>query len=85
MFDARVKVKHNPSLNDVLYKDPCLPTKLYDLLLAFRAKPIALTGEIEKTFLQIVVHESHMDLLRSLWFKKLFNCELTETQTYRFT
>ena len=48
-------------------------------------KPIALTGDIEKTFLQIVVHENHRDLLRCLWFKNLYNCEPTEIQVYRFT
>ena len=37
--------------------------RLYDLLLAFQAKPIALTGDIEKTFLQIVAHEYQKDLL----------------------
>ena len=85
VFDAIVKEKHNLRLNDILYKDPCLLPKLYDLLLAFRAKPIALTADIEKAFLQIFVHGHHRDLLRCLWFKNLFNCEPTEIQAYRFT
>ena len=42
VFDANVKVEDNPSLNDILYKGPYLLPKLYDLLLAFRAKPITL-------------------------------------------
>ena len=63
MFDASVKVKDNPSLNDVLCKGPCLLPNLYDLLLAFQAKPIALSRDIEKAFLQIVVHENQRDLL----------------------
>ena len=49
-----------------LYKGPCLLPKLYDLLLAFRAKPIAPTGDIEKVFLQIVVYKYHRDLLHWL-------------------
>ena len=69
VFDPSVKVKDNPSLNDILYKGPCLLPKLYDLLLVFRVKPIALTG----------------DILHCLWFKNLFNCEPTEIQAYRFT
>ena len=85
VFDASVTVEDNPSLNDILYKGPFLLPKLYDLLLAFRAKPIALTGDIEKAFLQIVVHKNHRELLRCLWFKNLFNCEPTEFQAYRFT
>ena len=56
VFDANVKVEDNRRLNDMLYKDSCLQTKLYDLLLAFRAKPGAPTGDIEKAFLQIVFH-----------------------------
>ena len=35
VFDASVKVKDNPSLNDILYKGSCLLLKLYNLLLAF--------------------------------------------------
>ena len=68
-----------------MYKDPCLLPKLYDLLLAFRAKPIPLTGDREKAFLQIFFYEHHRDLLRCLWFKNLFNCEPTKIQAYRFT
>ena len=60
-FDANVKVKDNHTLNDIFYKGPCLPPKLYDLL-AFWMKLIALTGDIEKEFLQIIVQVNHMDL-----------------------
>ena len=83
MFDASVKVEDNISLNGLLYKGPCLLPKLYDLLLAFRAKLIALTGDIEKAFLQIVVHGNHSNLLRCLWFKNLISCEPSEIQAYR--
>ena len=75
----------NCSLNDILNKDPCLQPKLYYTLLAFRAKLIALTGDIEKAFLQIVVHENQRDVIRCLWFKNLFNCEHTKIEVYRFT
>ena len=36
VFDASVKVEDNPSLNDILYKGPCLLPKLYYLLSAFQ-------------------------------------------------
>ena len=36
VFDASVKVEDNPSLNDILYKGPCLLPKLYYFLSAFR-------------------------------------------------
>ena len=49
------------------------------------SKPIAPTEDIEKAFLQIIVHEIHCDLLRCLWFKHLLNSEATKFQAYRFT
>ena len=81
VFDASVKEKDNPSLNNILYKGHNLLPRLYDLFLVFRAKPVALTGDIEK----IVVHENHRDLFRFLWFKSLFNCEPIEIKAYCFT
>ena len=35
VFDASAKYKDTISLNDVLYKGPCLNTNLYSLLLKF--------------------------------------------------
>ena len=61
-----VKVKGNPSLDIFYYNGPCLLMKLYDLLVAFRAKPLALKGDRKGIFLQIVVHENHRDLLHCL-------------------
>ena len=45
------------SLNDVLYKGPCLNADLYSLLLKFRVHPIVLTADIEKAYLQININE----------------------------
>ena len=59
-------VKGNPSLDIFYYNGPCLLMKLYDLLVAFRAKPIALKGDRKGIFLQIVVRENHRDLLHCL-------------------
>ena len=39
----------------------------------FRAYIIAITGDIEKTYLYISVYEKDRDILRFLWFKDLFN------------
>ena len=73
------------SLNDILYKGPCLNPELYNLLLQFRVYPIAITGDIEKAYLQISVDEKDRDLLRFSWFKNLFNEHQVELCTYRFT
>lgn len=45
---------------------------------------MALTGDMEKEILQLVVHKSHRDLLRYLWFEHLFNSKIPEIQAYLF-
>ena len=47
VFDASTKGKNGISLNDCLYKGPCLNPMLSDL---FRAHPIAITADVEKAF-----------------------------------
>ena len=85
VFDASAKVDStSPSLNEILYKGPCLNPLLYELLLTFRVHPIAITADIEKAYLQIVVNERHRDYLRFLWYKDVF-AEMPEIVKYRFT
>ena len=48
VFHASVKYKGTSSLNEVLYKGPCLNADLYSLLLKFRIYPIAVTSDKEK-------------------------------------
>ena len=57
VFDASAKYKDTMSLNDVLYKGPCLNADLYSLLLKFRVHPKVLTADIEKAYLQININE----------------------------
>ena len=45
VFDASAKSRENGSLNDVLYKGPCLTPLLYDVLLRFRIHPVAFASE----------------------------------------
>ena len=86
VFAASAKSnKDNVSLYEILYKGPCMLPALYNLLLKFRMKPIAITADIEKAYLQIRVNECHRDLLRFLWYKNLFSTEPTKMQRYRFT
>ena len=59
------------SLNDVLYKRPCLNADLYSLLLKFRVHPIVLTVDIEKVYLRININKEHKDYLRFLWYRNL--------------
>ena len=71
VFDASAKYKDTVSLNDVLYKGPCLNADLYSLLLKFRVHPIVLTADIEKAYLHINIDEEHRDYLRFLWYRNL--------------
>ena len=82
VFDASAKYKGTSSLNEVLYKGPCLNAELYSLLLKFRIYPIAITTDIERACLQISIDEEHKDILRILWYS-----DLTEEiiSKYRFT
>ena len=82
VFDASAKYKDSMSLNDVLYKGPCLNADLYSFLLKFRVHPIVLTADIEKAYLQININEEHRDYLRFLWYRNLKEESIIR---YRFT
>ena len=73
VFDASAKMSDQVSLNDVLYKGPCLTPLLFNMLLRFRVFPVAIIGDIEKAYLQISVAEKHRDFLRCVWYKDVFN------------
>ena len=57
------------SLNDRLETGGNYMPLLFEILIRFRTKPIALTADIEKAFLQIGINESDRDSLRFLWFE----------------
>ena len=82
VFDACAKYKGTSSLNEVLYKGPCLNADLYSLLFKFRIYPIVITADIEKAYLQISINEEHRDSVRFLW-----NSDFSEEiiSKYRFT
>ena len=73
VFDASAKMSDQVSLNDVLYKGPCLTPLLFNMLLRFRVFPVAIIGDIEKAYLQISVAEKHRDFLRCVWYKDVSN------------
>ena len=82
VFDASAKYKDTMSLNDVLYKGPCLNADLYSLLLKFRVHPIVLTADIEKAYLQININKEHIDYLKFLWYRNLREESIVR---YKFT
>ena len=68
MYDASAK-SDGPSLNDCLHAGPKFDQKIFDLLLRFRVHKIAVTADIEKTFLMISMKEEDRDVLRFLWVR----------------
>ena len=71
VFDASAK-GNGPSLNDCLYKGPCLNPLLYDMLIRFRCYNIALTADIEKAFLQVGIVPEDRNYLRFLWYDDVY-------------
>ena len=67
VYDASAKNK-GPSLNECLYKGPCLNALLYDIFFRFRVHNYGLIADIEKAYLQISVVHEHRNYLRFLWF-----------------
>ena len=73
VVDASAKSSDGISLNDCLHKGPNLTPLLYDILIRFRTKSIALTADIAKAFLMISIAEPDRDYLRFLWFDDIFS------------
>ena len=80
VFDESSK-SSGPSLNECLYAGPNLLTKIFDILLRFRTKRIALVSDMKQAFLYIAVHEDHANYLRSLWVN---HKDSEEIVIYRF-
>ena len=72
VFDASSRPSSDsPSLNECLYSGPALTPTIFNVLLRFREKRIALVGDIEKAFLSVGVAEEDRDVLRFLWVDSL--------------
>lgn len=83
VYDASAKAD-GPSLNDCLHAGPSLHRKIFEILVRFRAYPVALASDIEKAFLMIQVAKSDQDVLRFLWFKDI-HADVPELQILKFT
>ena len=83
VYDASAANSTGISLNSCLYPGPCLLKTVAEILIRFRANPIALIADIEKAFLMIAVHKNDRDVLRFLWYQDVNETDL-EQVTYRF-
>lgn len=67
VFDASAKGYNGVSLNDCLETGPCLLPSLVDIIMRFRRWRIAITADITKAFLQVLVDSQDRDVHRFLW------------------
>ena len=68
VFDASAKFgSDKKSLNSALFCGPNLMNELPQVLLRFRAKPIAVTSDIKDMFLRIRLQEQDKPFHRFLW------------------
>ena len=73
VLDPSIAAKHEGlALNECLQQGPNFLPDLFGVMLRFRLGRFALTGDFEKAFLQIRVHESDRDVLRFLWGDSVF-------------
>ena len=70
VFDVSAKPSEDsPSLNECLETGPPLQNLLWNVLVRNRLKPVALTADIKKAFLQVRIRPEDRDALRFHWIK----------------
>ncbi|XP_018396856.1 PREDICTED: uncharacterized protein LOC108775073 [Cyphomyrmex costatus] len=69
VFDASAKTSTGISLNEVLMTGPLIQDKLLLHLIRFRVYRYVITANIEKMYLQILLHEDDRRYQRILWRK----------------
>ncbi|XP_018378596.1 PREDICTED: uncharacterized protein LOC108771167 [Trachymyrmex cornetzi] len=69
VFDASAKTNTGLSLNDALMVGPTIQNTLFAHLIRFRTYKYAITADIEKMYLQVLVHENERKFQRVLWRK----------------
>ena len=83
VFNASSKTQNELSLNDTLYPGPSLTTKLMDTVVNFRTRKYAITADISKAFLRILLESSDRNYTRFLFCHDLVAYPVQLT-TYRF-
>lgn len=68
VFDSSAKCQ-GISLNDVLMTGPNLMNNLVGVLMRFRLEKIAVIADLQQMFYSFLVHPSHRDYLRFVWYE----------------
>ncbi|UYV61853.1 hypothetical protein LAZ67_1006857 [Cordylochernes scorpioides] len=69
VFDASCKTSNGKSLNDFLHVGPKLQQDIFNILIRFRTRLIAFSGDIEKMYRQVRIDSRDCDFQRILWRK----------------
>ncbi|XP_067030907.1 uncharacterized protein [Acropora muricata] len=84
VYDASAKAQSTtPNLNDCLHTGPPLSSLIYDILLRFRVHKVAISGDIEKAFLNVSGDPRNGDYLCFLWVDDT-RSKQSNPQVYRF-
>lgn len=67
VFDASCRTDRGVSLNEIQLVGEKLQEDLAPLIMRFRCKPIAITADIKKMYLQVKIHPDQWDLQRVFW------------------
>ena len=84
VYNASAKSDGKLSLNDCLFVGPKFNQKILDILVRFRFYNVALTADMEKAFLMILISEQDRDALRFLWVHNIDEEQL-RVRPLRFT
>lgn len=82
VYDASARAYDGtPSLNECSHTEPPLQNKLWNVLVRGRFYPVALSGDLQKAFLQVRIKANDRDALRFHWKEN----GQSELETLRFT
>ncbi|XP_055714378.1 uncharacterized protein LOC129808617 [Phlebotomus papatasi] len=81
VYNASAKTSSGSSLNDLLRIGPVVQPDLATILLRFRKHPYAMTADISKMYLQVMLDPSHANFQRFVWRDE----KLQRIQDFRIT